>query len=370
MITMRAAVLEQQNQPLAIRDDVEIRDPGPGQVRVKVSSCGICHSDLSVIDGAFPSPTPIVLGHEAAGVVESVGANVRGVEPGDHVVLTPCPPCGRCYWCVRNEHSHCELSMGLLTHAFPDGSTGLSRGGQTLLRGLNVGGFAEYALHSETGVVRVPKDAPLDVVCVIGCAVQTGVGAVLNTARVVPGASVLVVGCGGVGLSAILGARLVAATPIIAVDLVDEKRALALQLGATHALDPANGDIREQVRALTEGRGVRYAFEAIGRSDTIEAAYESLEHGGTMTVVGQVPDGVRISLDPYAMSDFEFTLTGSNYGSANPAVDFPRLLAWYASGQLDLDPLVARRIALGDINEAFAELATGRATRSVIVYDA
>jgi S-(hydroxymethyl)glutathione dehydrogenase/alcohol dehydrogenase len=366
--TVTAAVWNGGGQPLRL-EQLRLVDPGEHEVRVRLRASGVCHSDYHVVKGEWARRFPAVLGHEGAGVVEEVGAGVTTVAVGDHVVLSWKPYCGACPQCLRGRHVLCEVATRT-GNLMGDARPRLWRGGQAVASMAGLGTFGEQTVVPESAAVPIDRSLPFEIAAIVGCAVTTGVGAVLNTARVVPGASVLVVGCGGVGLSAILGARLVAATPIIAVDLVDEKRALALELGATHALDPADGDIREQVRALTEGRGVRYAFEAIGRSDTIEAAYESLEHGGTMTVVGQVPDGVRISLDPYAMSDFEFTLTGSNYGSANPAVDFPRLLAWYASGQLDLDPLVARRIALGDINEAFAELATGRATRSVIVYDA
>ena len=256
---------------------------------MKVTHCGICHSDLSAIDGAFPCPTPIVLGHEAAGVVESIGAGVRGVEVGDSVVLTPCPPCGRCYWCVRGEASHCELSQGIMTHAFPDGSTGLSRRGQTVLRGLNIAGFAEYALLSETGVVRVPKDAPLDVVCVIGCAVQTGVGAVLNTAKVEEGATVLVLGLGGIGLSVVQGARIAGAARIVGVDPVAARRHAAKAMGATDCLDPGSEDVQARVREITSGIGVDYAFECAGRASLVQAGLTATRNGGTIVCVGAPP---------------------------------------------------------------------------------
>jgi Zn-dependent alcohol dehydrogenase len=363
---MRAAVLEQQSQPLAIRDDVEIRDPGPGQVRVKVAACGICHSDLSVIDGAFPSPTPIVLGHEAAGVVESVGTNVRGVEPGDHVVLTPCPPCGRCYWCVRNEHSHCELSMGLLTHAFPDGTTGLSRKGQTLLRGLNIAGFAEYALLGETGVVRVPKDAPLDVVCTIGCAVQTGVGAVLNTARVEEGATVLVQGLGGIGLSVVQGARIAGAARILAVDPVPARRHAAKAMGATDCIDPGSEDVQARVREITTV-GVDFAFECAGRAALVEAGFQATRNGGTIVAVGAPPINESITIAPAAL----FTVSGKRLmgtilGGVNSLREIPRLVSLWKAGRLDLESLVTNRRPLADINAALDDLRASRGIRTVL----
>lgn len=363
---MRAAVLEQQNAPLVVRDDVAIRDPGPGQVRVRVAHCGICHSDLSAIDGAFPCPTPIVLGHEAAGVVESVGADVRGVAPGDHVVLTPCPPCGRCYWCVRGEASHCELSLGIMTHAFPDGSTGLSRGGAPLLRGLNIGGFAEYALLAETGVVRVPREAPLDVVCVIGCAVQTGVGAVLNTARVEEGATVLVLGLGGIGLSVVQGARIAGAARILAVDPVAERRGAAKAMGATDCIDPGSEDVQGRVREIASV-GVDYAFECAGRASLVEAGLAATRIGGSVVCVGAPPLAESITLAPAAV----FTVSGKKLmgcllGSVNSLRDIPRLVALWQAGRLELESLVTQRRPLADINAALDDLRASRGIRTVL----
>src|SRR5258708_27397639 len=190
---MKAALLEVQGQPLRVRD-VTIAVPGPGQVRVRVHNCGVCHSDLSIVDGTFPSPVPIVLGHEAAGVVDAVGPGVADLRAGDHVVLTPCPPCGTCYWCVRAEPTLCVNASAIQTNAFPDGSTGLALDGQVVYRGVGLGAFAAYVLTQATGAVKIPDDVPLEVACVIGCAVQTGVGAVLNTAKVEEGATVLVMG--------------------------------------------------------------------------------------------------------------------------------------------------------------------------------
>jgi len=228
---MKAAVLETAGEPIRICDDIEIRDPGPGQVRVKVAHCGVCHSDLTLADGAFPSPVPIILGHEAAGVVDAVGPNVTGLAVGDHVVLTACPPCGTCYWCVRGEHALCVDTLGIQTNTFSDGTTGLSRRGETVYRGVNVAGFAEYTVTQANGAVKIPADVPLDVACVIGCAVQTGVGAVLNTAKVEEGATVLVMGLGGIGLSTVQGAQIAGATRIIVSDPVPERREAAKAFG-------------------------------------------------------------------------------------------------------------------------------------------
>ena len=268
---MRAAVLETPGEPLRVVDDVEIRDPRPGEVRVRVSHCGVCHSDLSVVDGAFPSPLPIVLGHEAAGVVDSVGAGVTSLAAGDPVVLTPCPPCGACYWCVRGEASLCVSSTGITTNTFPDGSTGLSRAGETVYRGLNVAGFAEQVVTQAAGAVKIPEGVSLEVACVIGCAVQTGVGAALNTAGVEEGATVLVMGLGGIGLSVVQGASLAGAARIIVSDPVAGRREAAVALGATDLLDPAADDVVTAVRDLTAGIGVDYAFETAGRAGLNDA---------------------------------------------------------------------------------------------------
>ncbi len=347
---------------------LRLADPGPGQVRVRMAAAGVCHSDLHIVKGEWARRYPQVLGHEGSGIVEEVGPGVTSLEVGDHVVLSWTPYCGACPQCLRGRYVLCELAARTNNH-LGDGAPRRWRGDEAVHAMGGLGTFGEQTVVPETGAIRIDRDLPLDVAALVGCAVTTGVCSVLNTAAVEPGSTVLVVGCGGVGLSAILGAVLVSAAQIIAVDLLDEKLELARRLGATHTVNATGVSIPDEVRKLTEGRGVRYAFEAIGRGETIEAAYQSLDAGGTMTIVGQVPDGVRISIDPYEMSDREKTLTGSNYGSAVPPLDFPRLLGWYAAGQLNLDPLIARRISLGEVNEAFAELATGRATRSVIVFD-
>ncbi|MDX6377337.1 MAG: S-(hydroxymethyl)glutathione dehydrogenase / alcohol dehydrogenase [Gaiellaceae bacterium] len=367
MPEITAAVWNGGGQPLQL-ERLRLVDPGEREVRVRMAAAGVCHSDYHVVKGEWARRSPSVLGHEGAGIVEEIGPGVTTLEVGDHVVLSWKPHCGTCVQCLRGRYVLCELANAT-NNLLGDGRPRLWRGDEPVSAMGGLGTFAEQSVVPETGAIRIDRSLPLDVAALVGCAVTTGVGSVLNTARVEPGSTVLVVGCGGVGLSAILGAVLVSASQIIAVDVVESKLELARQLGATHTFDATGVRIPDEVRKLTGGRGVRYAFEAIGRADTIEAAYESLDDGGTMTIVGQVPDGVRISIDPYEMSDREKTLTGSNYGSARPALDFPRLLDWYAAGQLNLDPLVARRISLGDVNEAFAELATGRATRSVIVFD-
>jgi Zn-dependent alcohol dehydrogenase len=363
---MRAAVLEQQGKPLVLRDDVEIQDPGPGQVRVRVSHCGLCHSDLSVIDGAFPSSVPVILGHEAAGVVDKIGPNVRGLAKGDHVVLTPCPPCGRCYWCVRNEPSHCEQSLGLYTHSFPDGSTGISRKGEKIGRGLNVGAFAEFTLAAETGAVKIPKEVPLDVACVIGCAVQTGVGAALNTAKVEEGATVLVLGLGGIGLSVVQGARIAGASRIIAVDPLPERRHAAKAMGATDSIDPSQEDVQARAREIAPV-GVDYAFECAGKAKLVEAGIQAARNGGTIVAVGAPPINEAITIAPAAA----FTasgkrLLGTILGGVNSLRDIPRYVALWQTGQLQLENMITGHRPLADINAALDDLRAGKGIRTVL----
>ncbi len=364
---MRAAVLEEQGKPLQVWDDVEIADPRPDQVRVRVTNCGICHSDVSAIDGAFPAPLPIVLGHEAAGVVDVVGENVAGLEPGDPVVLTPCPPCGTCYWCVRGEASLCVNSSGVMTNTLPDGTTGLSRGGQTIYRGLNVGAFAEYVVTLATGAVKIASDVPLGVACVIGCAAQTGVGAVLNTARVEEGATVLVMGLGGIGLSVVQGARIAGAARILASDPVAQRREVAGSFGATDFLDPTRDDVIARSRELTGGIGVDYAFETAGVAKLVEDGIAAVRNGGTIVCVGAPPIDQGISIPmASAFTISEKKLIGCLLGSCHSLHEIPRLISLWQAGRLDLESLISRRRPLAEINEALDDLRASRGVRTVL----
>lgn len=362
---MRAAVLEAPGSPMKI-GDVEIAEPGPGQVIVAIKHCGCCHSDLSIVDGSFPAALPIVLGHEAAGVVEATGPGVRDLARGDHVVLTPCPPCGSCYWCVRGEASSCVNSAGIMTNQFPDGSTGLSRGEQTVYRGLGVAAFAEYVVIQASGAVKIPEDVPLDVACVVGCAVQTGVGAVLNTARVEEGASVLVLGLGGVGLAVVQGARLAGATRIIVSDPVAQRREVAESFGATDFIDPTQEDVTARARDITQV-GVDYAFEAAGRGELIAAGLAATRNRGTTVCVGAPPVSEGIEIAPAALFVIqEKKLLGSLLGSSNSRYEIPRLIALYRADRLDLEALVTRRRPLAEVDEAMEDLRAGRGIRTVL----
>jgi Zn-dependent alcohol dehydrogenase len=361
---MRAALLEAANEPFVIDDSVKIDDPGPGYVRVKVSNCGICHSDLTVARSA--SATPIVLGHEAAGVVDAVGEGVTMLVPGDSVVLTPIAPCGRCYFCVRGDAGLCVNNRDVLTNTFADGSTGLSRGGDMVYRGLGVGGFAEYVLTTETGAIRVPADTPLDVVCVIGCAVQTGVGAVLNTAQVEPGATVLVLGLGGIGQSVVQGARVAGASRIIASDPIPARREAALKLGATDVIDPGRDDVATVARSITDV-GPDYAFECAGLTALAQVGIAATRPGGMTVLVGAPTADQAITIAPAVLFGIEEKqLKGCFLGSCNSLRDVPRMVDLWRAGQLDLEGLITNRRPLDEINDAFADMEAGRGIRTVL----
>jgi Zn-dependent alcohol dehydrogenase len=319
-----------------------------------------------LLDGTFPAPLPIVLGHEASGTIDAVGPGVAGLAPGDPVVLTACPPCGRCSWCARGEASLCVESVGIQTSAFPDGRTGLSRRGQTVYRGVNLGAFAEYVVTPASGAVKLPADVPLEVACVIGCAVQTGVGAVLNTARVEEGASVLVMGLGGVGLSAVQGARIAGASRILASDPVAERREAAARFGATDLIDPGREDVAARARALT-GIGVDYAFETAGLARLVQEGLHAVRSGGTVVCVGAPPIDQPIQIAPASL----FVITGkrllaSVLGGCHALRDIPRFVALWRAGRLDLEGLVTARRPLAEINQAVADLQAGRGIRSVL----
>ena len=364
--TMRAALLEAPNKPLVMVDDVEIRAPRVGEVRVAVKHCGLCHSDLSVINGSFPSGLPVILGHEAAGVVDAVGPGVSHLAPGDRVVLTPCPPCGNCYWCVRNEHSLCVNTTSIMTNALPDGSTGLSRGGEQVYRGLGVGAFAEYVLTLETGAIKIPDEVPLEVACVIGCAVQTGVGAALNTAQVKEGDSVLVMGLGGVGMSVVQGARLAGASKIIVSDPVAERRESARGFGATHLIDPTEvEDVAAHVIELT-GVGADFAFEAAGVGKLVETGIAAVRNGGTTVMVGAPPLTDLVTMMPALLVFQQKKISGCTLGSCNSLHEVPRMIDLYRADRLDLEGLVTNRRPIEEINEAAEDLTASRGIRTVL----
>ena len=364
---MRAALLERSQTPLSTVDDVDIETPLANEVLVRVAYCGVCHSDLSIVDGVFPAMGPIVLGHEAAGVVEAVGPGVTALAPGDKVVLTPVAACDQCYWCLRGEYGVCVNAGAVFTGTFVDGRTPLARAGAPVLRGLGVGGFAEYVIAPVSGAVKVPDDTPLDVACVIGCAVQTGVGAVLNTARVPEGATVLVVGAGGVGIAIAQGAQIAGASTIIVSDPVAERRESAARFGATHVVDPTSEDVVGTVHQITGGIGVDVAFDAVGAGALVEQCLWASRNGGMTVMVGAggLDQSVTIA-PPVIFMSSERKLVGCFLGSSNSRRDIPRLLALWRAGRLDLEGMITSRRPLAEVNEAFADMRATRGIRTVL----
>ncbi|MBN2624268.1 MAG: alcohol dehydrogenase catalytic domain-containing protein [Acidimicrobiales bacterium] len=362
---MRAAVLEAEGK-LGV-GEVAIEDPRPGEVLVKVTDCGVCHSDLSHIDGSVPSATPTVLGHEAAGVVEAVGPGVTGLRHGDKVVLTPLPSCGRCYFCTRHQPTLCATySSALLTATRPDGTSPLSRGDELVYRGVGMGAWAEYVVLPEEAAVKVADDVDLAEACVIGCAVQTGVGAVLETARVDAGATVLVLGAGGIGISVVQGARLAGASVIVAADPVPERRDAALRFGATHAIDPNETDVTTFCMDLT-GVGMDYCFEAAGQAALLEQALATSRSGGTTVAVGVPPIDQGITIPMVAgFTVTEKRLVGCLLGSVNAHRDIPRLLALAAAGRLDLAAMITDRYPLDEVDAAVDNLRQRRGLRTAL----
>ena len=348
-------------------EELSLERPRRGEVLVRLGASGVCHSDLHVVDGEWPRPTPVVMGHEGAGVVEAVGEDVGDLAVGDHVVLSWFYPCRRCRHCAEGRAWACTGTRAGQC-VLDDGTTRFRRAsGEDVFTYLAVGSMAERTVVPAAGAIAVPRELPLDVAALIGCAVTTGVGAVVNTARVRAGSSVVVLGCGGVGLSVVMGAALAGAEPIVAVDVSEEKLALAREVGATHAVR-AGADADAEVVALTEG-GADYAFEAIGLVETVELVPGLLRAGGTGVLVGLTAVGVRASFDVYSLVDAGKALVGSIYGGAVPAVDFPRLARLYLAGKLPLDRLVSHRIGLDDLDEAFAAMRRGERARSVIVFE-
>lgn len=364
---MRAALLEGVDD-LRVVDDVEIDKPHEGEVLVRVHHCGVCHSDLHFVDGSLPCAYPAILGHEAGGVVEAVGAGVLGLQEGDKVILTLRPPCGRCYFCVRGQHSICvEYGASAMTGALPDGGTRLSHEGRTVSRaGVFLAAFAEQAVVPANGAVKVPDDTPLDIASVLGCAVQTGVGAVLNTAQVEAGATVLIFGLGGIGISIAQGARIAGASQIIGVDPLASRRQGADAFGVTHALDPNAGDVAAAVLELTGGIGVDYAFDAVGHSAIVDTCINAIRPGGMAVMVGvpKIDHFVNFHALMFAMS--EKKITGCFLGSSNPHREFPRLLSLWRSGALDLEGMVTGRRPLDQIADAFADMKAGTGLRTVL----
>ena len=363
---MKAAVLYEAFQPLEVVD-VDLEGPRQGEVLVKLAASGVCHSDLHYMKGVREHPMPVVLGHEGAGTVEEVGPNVTYARPGDHVVLSFVPTCGRCSYCVNGKHNLCEARYGL-RGSLPDGTRRLRKGNQEIHHFNGLSTFGELAVVPEDSLVLVREDAPLDKVALIGCGVPTGVGAAIHTAKVQPGSKVVVIGAGGVGLNVVQGAALAGAETIIAVDIRGPKLEHALQFGATHLVNGATEDVAERVRDITNGEMADYAFEVIGSVEAINQALHTTRRGGTTVVVGVALTGAQLTIDPDFLHQ-DRVLMGCTYGSCYPRADMPMLVDLYMSGKLKLDELISWTFPLEEINTAFDLLDRGEVARSIIRYD-
>jgi Zn-dependent alcohol dehydrogenase len=359
---MKAAVCRAFGAPLAI-EEVTLREPRGSEVLVDIVACAICHSDIHYIEGAWGGRLPAVYGHEGAGVVRAVGPAVRGVRPGDHVAVTLLRSCGRCHYCSGGDTHLCESTFPL------DAESPLSNAaGETITHGLRTAAFAEAALVEESQLAKLPAEIGFDVACLLSCGVITGFGAVANTARVPVGASVAVIGAGGVGVNCLQGAALSGAQPVIAIDIVEAKLASARRFGATHAVNAAKDAADEAVRALTSGRGADFVFVSVGSAPAMGQGLGLLAVGGTLVVVGMPPSGAMSEYEPVDLAYRSQKIVGSRMGSARLGTDIPRLVEAYRAGRLKLDELVSGRFPLSRINEAIAATQSGEAFRNVIVF--
>jgi len=360
----RAAVLNRVNAPLTL-DTLDMAPLEHGDVLVRIRASGLCHTDLEAIQGSLAYPLPIVLGHEGAGIVEDVGKAVTRVKIGDHVICSWNPHCGHCYYCDRDMPILCEPFVrhqpkGLLL----DGSSRMSRDGETVHHYSVTSTHAEYTVVPESGAIPVSKNIAFDRACIIGCGVMTGIGAVLRKAKVTQGSSVVVIGCGAVGLNTLQGAKLAGALPIIAVDIGSAKLSRAKQFGATVAIDASAPDTLEQIRALTGGRGADYVFEAAGSRTALRLSVDAVRPAGEVVWLGKVNVNEEVSFRWGSLMG-EKHIVRSSYGGASPQRDFPWIVEQYLEGRIKLDELITRRIALDDINDGFAALARGDGIRTV-----
>lgn len=361
---MKALVTRELDQYAV--EDVTLDAPKAGELRIKMAATGVCHSDLSVINGTLPLPKPMVLGHEGAGVVAEVGSGVTGFEVGDHVVLSFTPACGACHFCHIKQPQFCAMNIphGLML----DGTSRVHKGSEQLSVMQYLGCMAEEAVVPAISAVKVDKTIPLDKAALVGCGVMTGVGAAINTAQVTPGSSVAVFGCGGVGLSIIQGARLAGASTIIAIDLADNKLAMATKFGATHTVNGGKEDAVQRCKELTAGNGPDFTFEAVGVPELMATAYNAVRRGGTATVVGVGKLDQVVPFNALLLSMDGKTIKGSYYGDANVQGDFPRLLDLYRAGKLNLDDMVSRTYTIDEAPQAFVDMQENKNARGVILY--
>ncbi|MBZ0284147.1 MAG: Zn-dependent alcohol dehydrogenase [Anaerolineae bacterium] len=364
---IQAALLLGAHQPFRV-EELELEEPRTSEVLVKIAASGVCHSDYHLVSGATNHPMPVVPGHEGAGVVEAVGEGVTRVQPGDHVTLNWAPDCGQCFYCLRGKPSLCETYVEpIWAGTMLDGTTRLRWNGQPVYHFSGLASFAEYAVVPQESCVRIRKDVPLAVAALVGCAVATGVGAAMYTANVHPGESVVVFGCGGVGLNILQGAALCGAETIIAVDTNPTKMEIARQFGATHTVLSDDNSLKA-IRDLTGGRGAEHAFEAVGIPALQELAFKAIRPGGTLTLAGLSPMGTGTNLPGAVITRQEKVIKGSYYGTINASRDFPLLLDLYMAGKLKLDELITHQYPLTQINEAYEAMLSGAVARGVVVF--
>jgi len=367
---VRAAVFSGAGLPVRVTG-VELAPPGPGEVEVAIAAAGVCHSDLHVVLGEWQHPVPVVLGHEGSGIVAAVGDGVTSLSPGDHVVLSWVAPCGWCRYCLLGRPAQCQLAADVVAPGgvLHDGTSRLRIGDEPAYHYLGVSSYAERAVVPESGAILIRQDAPLELAALVGCAVATGVGAVRNTAGVQPGATVAVIGCGGVGLSCVQGARLAGAARIVAIDVVADKLAVAARLGATDVVHANGRRVVPALHALVP-EGLDYVFDAIGKIETTEQAIAAIGLGGSAVVVGLPPSGMQARFDPLALAEADQRILGCNYGSITPRRDIPRLVDELMSGALDLESMVSARRPLAEAPEALADLRSGLVLRQLLICQA
>jgi S-(hydroxymethyl)glutathione dehydrogenase / alcohol dehydrogenase len=362
----KAAVLYEPKQALEM-EQLEVLPPREGEVLLRYVASGVCHSDLHHIQGIVAHPTPVVLGHEGAGIVEAIGPGVSTVQVGDHVLTSYIQSCGRCHYCVIGRGNLCDL-RDKPRHLLLDGTSRFKKGNQDIFQYLRLGTYAERATVPEVAVIPIRKDAPLDVVCLVSCGVTAGAGAVINRAKVTPGSDVVVYGCGGVGLNAIQAAALMGAARVIAVDVFDQKLEWSREFGATHLINSSKEDPIERIQEICPRGGADYAIEAVGLQKTMEAAFHSIHRGGTAVMIGVPPDGMRLTIDPSMLLQ-ERVLTGASFGGSRQRVDLPMFVDLFMEGKYKLRELISQHIELEDLNRAYEQLEQGEVRRSVVRYE-
>jgi Zn-dependent alcohol dehydrogenase len=363
---MKAAVLREIGQPLQL-EDVELDEPGPEEVRVRIEAAGVCHSDLHYMTGDLKAKLPLVVGHEGAGIVEAVGPRVDRVSLGDRVALLWRPRCGKCEACVAGNPVLCRFGrVFATTNGLMDGTTRLHQGEKRIHHLMGVSCFAEQVVVSETSVLRVPDGVPLEIAAISACAVITGMGAVLNVVQRAAGQPLAIFGTGGVGLAAVMGATLTGAYPVIAIDIDPVKLQLAQRFGATDVVNAADSTVVERVLELSDG-GVPWMIDAVGRPETMRQAFECLRPAGTLVAIGLSSIDATVAVPINELVQRQKRIVGSLYGSSNPRLDLPRILALYLAGRLPLDELVGRRRPLAEVNEAYDDLRTGGVGRMILV---